>query len=119
MSPSMIGEAVLDEWFALPGRFSHVDLDAFVLMPNHLHGLVLLRAEGPSLSAVIAAFKNLATRSAREKCRATIGSLWQRGFYDHIVRNERDLERIREYIETNPARWAYDGNNPVNWPRGT
>ena len=116
--PSSIGQSVIDNWHALPKRFSHIDLDAFVLMPNHLHGLVLLKARGPSLSVVIATFKNLVTREARLHGSSPPSAIWQRGFYDRIVRNDADLARIQEYIAANPARWEFDSDNPVNWVDG-
>jgi putative transposase len=88
-----------------------VELDAYVVMPNHVHALLDLgagrRARQASplrLGTVVGSFKSGSSRLARR-------SLWQRGYHDHVVRDEDDLERIREYIATNPTLWASDPEN--------
>ena len=90
---------------------SGVELDAFVVMPNHVHVLVCLdrRRRPPPIPAVVGAFKARASRRADR-------ALWQRGYHDRIVRGERELEAFREYIETNPLRWALDPENPEHRP---
>ena len=84
-----------------------VGLDVSVVMPNHVHAIVLLdRALGaPSLPVVVGAFKARASRRAGEP-------LWQRGFHDRIVRDEQELDALREYVLWNPLRWELDGENP-------
>ena len=111
------GKMVLRHWQSLPDRFPHVDLDEYVLMPNHLHAILHVTATdtapSASLSAVVGAFKSLTTRDYIKGVR-TRGwppferHLWQQSFYDHIIRDGRDLERVREYIAANPSRWAED-----------
>jgi putative transposase len=108
---SRLGRVVGAQIEALPARL-RVGVDAYVVMPNHVHALVDLgartRARQASplrLGTVVGSFKSGSSRVARR-------SLWQRGYHDHIVRDERDLERIREYIATNPIRWALDPENP-------
>jgi REP element-mobilizing transposase RayT len=89
-----------------------VDVDAFVVMPNHVHLVVGLRGEARARQAsplqlghVVGSVKSGSSREAG------LG-LWQRGYYDHVIRDEADLERVREYIGTNPARWELDPENP-------
>ncbi len=104
-------------WLALPEHYPAVHLDLWVLMPNHLHGIVWLRAipgtPTPDLGTVIGGFKSLTTRSYITGVH-DLGwepfdqQLWQRNYYEHIVRNEDDLNRIRDYIQANPVRWMDD-----------
>ena len=111
---SPIGEAVAQIWQSLPDRFPAIEIDAWVIMPNHLHGILGI-TESPSakpLGQLIGAFKVMST-SRVNAIRRTPGSmLWQRNFYEHVVRTEADLARIREYIAMNPARWGDDPENP-------
>jgi len=117
MVPNAPGSEVLSAWRELPERLSGFELDECVLMPNHFHGIVTLIAAGEPLSQIVSAFKSLSAFRINLK-RGTRGvSVWQRGFYDHVVRDERDLARIREYIQNNPARWSLDEENPARFPR--
>ncbi len=106
------GLAVFASWLEIPAH-SHVELDAFVVMPNHVHGILFLVRAGhaPPLQTMVGSFKSAAAREVN-RVRGTPGAtVWQRGYHDHIVRGEEDLERIREYIVTNPARWSSDPEN--------
>jgi REP element-mobilizing transposase RayT len=108
-----IGEAVRQVWEELPQRFRNVDLDAFVVMPNHVHAIISIReAGGVSLGRVVQAFKSLSADRTRALRGLVDRGMWQRGYYDHIVRTPTDLERIRQYIADNPANWAADRENP-------
>jgi len=140
------GEIVVACWQAIPAHFVHVGLDLFVVMPNHLHGIIVLEAyamggkgeasavEQAGISGVLAAdasplrmdgtppgsipaivqnFKSVSSRRLNA-LRATPGAhFWQRNYYEHIVRNEAGLARIRTYIQNNPARWARDQLHPA------
>jgi len=77
-------------------------VDTAVVMPDHVHAVILLEKGGEraTLSVVVGTFKASVTRASGRK------GLWQRSFYDHIVRDEEDLDRVREYIVTNPLRWS-------------
>lgn len=135
---SEIGRVVDAEWQRTPSLRPEVKLGDYVLMPNHLHALVFIErtgrrgdlrspaealdntASGPcgprsnSLSAVVAGFKSAATRQCRDRGLLWSGaSLWQRNFYEHIVRNEGEHAQICDYIEQNPLRCAEDPENPV------
>ncbi|WP_083610923.1 transposase [Desulfatibacillum alkenivorans] len=176
------GQLVLDVWNNLPGRFSRLNLDAFIIMPNHVHGILIFpgtiaRSAGSSpnirkrdsksnprsqpqcpsqnnvgsglalpqekaclslenlktssaeksgkmsetctnpkeeysLGEVVGAFKSLSTREINKRFNRS-GPIWQPNYYEHVIRNERSLNLAREYIINNPAKWAYDKENPT------
>lgn len=108
---SRLGRLVQDEWRRIPMRWPHVELDDFVVMPNHLHGIVwLVRAgQAPPLHRVVGAFKAGTSRLARRR-------LWQRSFHDRIIRDEDELRAKRQYIADNPVKWATDPENPKRRP---
>jgi REP element-mobilizing transposase RayT len=115
MSLGPFGEAAAACWRDLPSHYPNANLDAFVVMPNHVHGILLMQEVSQSargLSEVVRGFKTFSARRINA-LRATAGKpLWQRGYHEHIVRGEADLQKIRDYIATNPARWAVDRNKP-------
>ena len=129
-------------WLAIPTQdhAQHVRLDEWVVMPNHVHGiLVLVEMDGGgrgeagrndgrvqnhlvadlprpymapgSIGAIVGNFKSLTARRINNIRRTPAGPVWQRGYYDRIVRDERALNAIRAYIQQNPARWAEDRDN--------
>lgn len=109
-----LGMLVNDVWKQLPKTYLFVSLDNWVIMPNHLHGIIWLKEDCPektNLSVIISSFKANSTLQARKGLHQRV-NLWQRGFYEHIIRNENDLLRIRQYIEDNPVQWAFDQENP-------
>jgi putative transposase len=124
-----IGETVYNFWFELPNHFLEVELDEFVVMPNHIHRIIFIndkcRGEVPSpktrkggetpplhtLGQIVAFYKYQTTKLIN-KIRNKLGlSLWQRNYYDRIIRNDDELNRIREYIVNNPLKWAFDHEN--------
>ena len=112
MLPNDFGREVEAAWKDLPRYIGKLALDQFVVMPNHVHGILVLDDGAPPLSEVMRAFKTFSAHRVNLQRGSQGASLWQRGFYDHVVRNEADLARIREYIENNPAQWALDEENP-------
>ena len=112
-------------WEAVPEHSHHVELDLYVVMPNHIHALVAIDAESDpsesklkpgelragSLGAIIGSFKAAVTRAARAEGIASGDPVWQRGFWEHIVRGPKALTRIQKYIVENPGRWPYDSEN--------
>ena len=107
------GVLVRDSWLALPERFTHVALDRFVVMPDHFHGLLEfgpIQGSAPRepLGKVMAFWKwesaCAVTAWRAERHGAERVGIWQRGFHDHIVRDQEELEAIRLYIEQNPLR---------------
>jgi putative transposase len=115
MDLSPAGQLVDAVWQSLPRRFPGVFTDAFIVMPNHVHGIVILdppddASSRPSLAWVIRTFK---TESTHEVRKVLLSFGWQSNYYEHVVRNEHALQAIREYIENNPAKWEIDEYNPV------
>ena len=105
-------QIVQEQWDALPTRFAHVQLDEFVIMPDHIHGILHFQTSdtaSPSLGRVIGAYKSLTSvlwfRYVKEHNVFWKGVLWQRSFHDHILRDANDLEQKRQYIRNNPVRW--------------
>jgi putative transposase len=114
-------------WRWLEIQYAHVSLDEFVVMPNHLHGVLVIKdAEGGQsqtgsnypaarpkpLGGLIGAFKTVSTQEIN-KLRGIAGvPVWQRNYYERIVRNDAELARIRDYILANPLMWADDPENP-------
>ena len=112
-----IGKIVENEWKKTVIIRRNVDLDYFVVMPNHIHGIIIIRegqAEGLhySLQQIIGSYKNVATKDIRQKVNKDFA--WQPSFYDHVTRKEESLEKIREYIKNNPLKWELDRNNISN-----
>jgi len=168
MRMSAAGQMTLSEWEALPTRFPTIELGAFVVMPNHVHGIIVITPVGaglvparndpadadgvdtdgadadgvdtdgadtdgadtdgadangattrvaPTVGGVVGAFKSwttvLYTRGVKQSAwPAFRGRLWQRNYYEHVIRNEESLMRIHQYIVENPLRWAMDRENP-------
>src|SRR5947209_5877805 len=99
----LIGEmqaAAEREFLALPSRFSGLSLDCWIVMPDHLHAIVPLIECRSTLSAIVQAYKSLSTRAIKQL--TDVGRVWQRGFYDRVVRNEIELAALREYVHDNP-----------------
>ena len=112
-------------WGSLPFRFPTVGLDTFIVMPNHVHGILELRPDEnpgsvpprPTLGIVVGAFKSIATVEYIESMQAGAwppfdGRLLQRNYFEHVIRDEVSLENIRNYILDNPARWHRDKHDP-------
>jgi REP element-mobilizing transposase RayT len=108
-----LGRRVAQSWRELPARFPSVRVeDVFVVMPNHFHGIIDIvdpRSARP-LGALVGAFKGAVTKHAQEREPGRV--VWQRGFYEHVIREEGALEKIRQYIVANPALWSVDRENP-------
>ena len=122
--PNALGAIVAEEW-ATTSALRHATLDAFVVMPNHVHGIVIFETERGAqriprvdshpplprtiqpLGRLVASFKAAVTKRARHEINRD-GPLWQRNYHEHVIRSERDLATIREYIVHNPAKWADD-----------
>ena len=138
MIMDQVGQIVEGKWLKTPVLRPYVVLDEFVVMPNHFHAILLIvtagrgtwpmekpgRSRAPtterfgspvsgSLPTIVRSFKSAAAKHINE-LRSTPGaSLWQRGYYEHVIRDEDELQRIREYILTNPLRWELDRENPA------
>ena len=123
---SDVGCIVEKCWAEIPNHFPHVVLDEYVIMPNHIHGIIIINATGSpvgpthaapgpgrqSIGAIVGAFKSAATKCINQ-CRDSPGvTLWQRNYYERVIRDDRELDAIRQYIADNPARWSEDENHP-------
>ena len=102
------GRVVENEILSIPVRYPNVGIDKYVIMPNHIHMIVEIRAQAggaspsPTLFDVVRVIKSLSTRRSRLK------NLWQRSYYEHVIRGERDYGEIWTYIDENPAKWTLD-----------
>lgn len=114
------GTMIQIRWQQLPERFNNILLDEFTIMPNHLHGIIEIAEAGtrpaPTLGAIIGAFKSITTHDyiagVRQRNWPPFSEkLWQRNYYEHIIRNESELNRTRQYILDNPVNWDQDPEN--------
>jgi putative transposase len=127
MHRNEMGNYVAFCWEWLAWRYAYVDLDEWIVMPNHLHGIIVITDRDASgktgggsrtaptrrkpLGRLVGAFKTVSTDRINERRGTPARFLWQRDFYDHIIRDDDELNKIREYIRTNPLRWNTDPEN--------
>ncbi|MBC7233822.1 MAG: hypothetical protein H5T68_11355 [Chloroflexi bacterium] len=128
------GRIVEHCWLEIPHHFPHAALDAFVVMPNHVHGIIwivvdirntspsqptlqspAMRSPSKTIGSIVRGFKIGVTKWFRQN--TDIYTVWQRNYYEHIIRNDKSLTRIREYIANNPQRWESDRENPLATPK--
>lgn len=138
------GKAVLAELLELPKRLRYVELGAYVIMPNHVHVIIFIKGEAPhalsnqfirnallhnatakssspphgpkpeSLGAIVGQFKSRVTSRLWKLPSLRESPIWQRNYYEHVIRNEVDLKNKTDYIEANPSLWDDDDENPAN-----
>ena len=127
-----IGNIVESTWDDLPNH-NNIRLDSFIMMPNYIHGIIHIVGAGSkpalnhantradlesaptrSLSEIVRQFKSFSTRRINKKQNVIGISIWQRNYYEHIIYNDKELEKIRKYICDNPYKWNEDENNPNN-----
>lgn len=141
------GQMVQSGWKSLSVRFPGIEMDEFVVMPNHFHGILVIHEIGfaggdwaslvgastpndpvgeppagtsdtrPALGEMIGAFKSITTHQYIQGVRqidwpSFDGRLWQRNYWEHIIRNNESLAEIRRYIQTNPLSWLDDELHP-------
>ena len=126
------GIIVAGQWSGLPTHYPNISLDEFIIMPNHVHGLIRINcanfrsvgagfqpavAPGKTkthhgLPEIIRGFKTYSARKINELQDAKGKPVWQRNYYEHVVRSETSLHAIRTYILENPLKWDEDGENP-------
>ncbi len=127
---------IADEcWCTIPEHFPFVELGAHIVMPNHVHEIISIikndtndepvgaqhaaplptplppHIKSGSLGAIVRSFKSAATRRAGQELNSA--NIWQRNYYEHIIRNETEMDTIWRYIESNPAMWQEDDENPT------
>ena len=145
---NQLGEIVKEEWLRTEQIRPEIAMDEFMVMPNHMHGIIVIRDDIPNksvgahggaslwgrrtpkdrahihaplrrepktLGSIMAGFKSVVTNRINSLRKKPPTPLWQRNYYEHIIRDEDDFNRIRQYIIDNPMKWDEDENNPKNW----
>lgn len=113
-APSNIGMIIEKVWLAIPNHYSVV-LNTFQIMPNHLHFIIEIAGAAcgaPTLGEIVGSFKSEVTKQVRLYLREPHYTLWQRNYFEHIIRNEKELAYLQYYIEQNPNEWTIDEENP-------
>ena len=159
-----MGNAAAECWQAIPGHFPNVELDTFVTMPNHVHGIIAINDVSPvgaqhaapgfsapgfsapvpglhrpktraqhaaplrgrggllsknvapgSLGAIIRSFKSAATKHINALRNTPGVPVWQRNYFERVIRDDREMDAVRRYIVDNPAKWNEDENHPARW----
>ena len=125
------GRIVQSTLLELPSRFPQISLDSSIVMPNHIHGIIFVGAQfiapsdslphsqkeegamirAPTLGEIVRAYKAVSARAIR--CAGYMEFKWQHNYYEHVIRDENSLNRIRQYIIDNPLRWDTDRENPA------
>ena len=133
---SIFGEIAKDFWTEIPGHFRYVGIDEFAVMPNHVHGILIIEQDLVGNAYVRSHQGNAYRHSLHDKTKMLLSKVtqqykasvtcrinslgtdirfaWQKSFYDHIVRSEKSLDLIREYIQNNPLKWDLDRENPLS-----
>ncbi|MBE9111799.1 transposase [Nodosilinea sp. LEGE 07298] len=143
MQLNEFGQIAAECWQAIPDHFPHIELDGWVVMPNHVHGILVAKdtcrgfalqspyanpgdtLQNPltpvfgkmssgSISTVIRSYKSATTKHINTLRDAAGTPVWQRNYYDHIIRDERSLQHMRYYITNNPVTWVDDQLHPCN-----
>ncbi|MGB7573415.1 MAG: transposase [Thermodesulfobacteriota bacterium] len=121
------GEVAKDFWVEIPPHFDDVKIDEFTIMPNHMHGILIVEKNRVGnaymrslqdrtkmlLSKTVQQFKSSVTRKIHS-IQNDFKFQWQKSFYDHIIRNEKSLSHVRQYIVDNPLKWDLDRENPLS-----
>ena len=144
LSPT--GKIACDSWLKIPDYFNNVRLDEFVVMPNHIHGIIMLtqndslpsdhrrglinqtptktnrewilmRNPKPTLGKIVRHYKARTSKLIHNRCQSEFR--WHRNYYEQIIRDNGEMHRIRDYITGNPTRWMEDEENPIHFVRAT
>ena len=136
MQLNEIGKIVEHAWNDLPNHYPNIELGTFCIMPNHVHGIIVIKENdiyivgaglrpaptGPAptrsqkrhgLPEIVRALKSFSSRRVNEYLKSPGVPLWQRNYYEHIIRNDDEWNNIHLYIEANPLNWASDNENPT------
>ena len=138
-----VGMVAQREWERLSNRFPAVQIDAYVIMPNHVHGIIVIMGRGTaeyvtdsdpeilrrapttpireqfgqpvpgSIPTIIRSYKSAVTYRANLIRNSGSAQVWQRNYYEHVVRDEAEFNRICQYILNNPLQWDMDRENPL------
>ncbi len=130
---NVLGKITVREWLKTFQIRKNIQLDEYVIMPNHFHGIIILtdckdtmnralanesfgKPIPGSIPTIVRMFKSAVTREIKRLDYPFFYSIWQRNYYEHIIRNENELDCIRKYIQENPLRWQYDKENQKGKP---
>jgi REP element-mobilizing transposase RayT len=126
MELSPIGKIIDRQWNDIPNQYPYIGLDEYVIMPNHFHGIMIIEhpnktgaeaSAAPTISKIIRAFKSKCAaeylKYIQQNSLNVSAKIWQRSFYDHVIRTDGELNKIREYIANNPSQWENDEDNLV------
>lgn len=102
---NIYGKIAEEGFLKISEHFENVYIDKFVIMPNHVHAIVVVE-KSTNLTTVIGQYKSFVTRKIHEHQPNLV--VWQRSFHDHIIRNKKSYEKIWNYIDTNPMKWSED-----------
>jgi REP element-mobilizing transposase RayT len=136
MQLNAVGRVAAAQWKHLEYRFPEIELGEWIIMPNHIHGILIITGKGEasqqkssalptrsvndasplrltgtrpgSIGAIIQNYKSVVSRKIAKQDGEPRGSIWQRNYYEHIIRNDRELQAITDYILTNPQNWEKD-----------
>ena len=120
MRLSDAGRIIQTIWDDLPNYYLNIELDEFVIMPNHVHGIIVIAVgaglkpaptKRHGLPEILRALKTFSARRINEMRNTPGAPVWQRNYYEHIIRDGESLNKIREYIMNNPMQWAFDREN--------
>ena len=133
------GKLAEKNWLKIPRQFNSVEIDEFVIMPNHIHGIIFITKNHTTGRDLIIQVSTAAKKQIKNnpmKSKLSLGKIirwykgkttfeirhqldqsdfgWQSRYYEHIIRNQKELEKIREYIYINPIKWSINEENPQN-----
>jgi putative transposase len=110
------GMIVEKVWSGLPRHYPQIEIDDYCVMPDHFHGIIKINeiqnGKPTSLSEFIRAFKSFSSREINLSMNSQGTPIWQRNYFEHVIRTEKDMSRIRQYILDNPIRWS-DGRGDI------
>lgn len=121
---SPAGEIVKEVWISIPEHFPNTSVNHFIIMPNHIHGIINIvgtrravslpvieqfgKPTSGSIPTIIRSFKSEVTRRVNKIQKTPGNKLWQSNYYEHVIRNDKEYEAIYEYMLTNPQNWEED-----------
>jgi putative transposase len=114
MELNIFGNIARSHWQQLSQHHSNIIMDESIVMPNHLHGIIILESSTDyqkSISEIIRGFKTFSAKAINKERGLRSVPVWQRSYYDRIIRNESELDHVRQYIINNPRNWDADKNN--------
>jgi putative transposase len=122
MDLSTFGDIARSHWQQLSEHHPNIIMDESIVMPNHLHGIIILESSidnTKSISEIIRGFKTFSAKAINKERGLRGVPVWQRNYYDRIIKNELELDRVRQYIINNPRNWDADKNNQNQFSENT